>query len=98
MCTIPSGRVLPKKYNLNEHNILNPKILLLLCGLAGALYFLWPFIITGIKVINIIEENGSAIEKMASKAIDDIYNQNKKILDIQTTADNLIFIFGEKVK
>ena len=50
LCTIPSGRVLPKKYNLNEHNILNPKILLLLCGLAGALYFLWPFIITGIKV------------------------------------------------
>ena len=55
-------------------------------------------VITGIKVINIIEENGSAIEKMASKVIDDIYNQNKKILDIQATGDNLIFIFGEKVK
>lgn len=48
--SIPSGRVLPEKYNLNRNNILNLKIFLLLCGLAGILYFLWPFIITGIKI------------------------------------------------
>ena len=30
--------------------MLNLKILLLLCGIAGTVYFLWPFIIMGIKV------------------------------------------------
>ena len=29
---------------------MNLKSLLLLCGLAGVLYFLWPFIIMGIKL------------------------------------------------
>ena len=53
-------------------------------------------IITGIKVINIIEENGAAIEKMVNKAISDIHSKNIKILDIQTTGDNLIIVMGEE--
>ena len=54
-------------------------------------------IITGIKVVNIIEENATAIEKMVNKAIDDIHQKNIKILDIQTTGDNLILVLGEEI-
>ena len=54
--------------------------------------------VTNIKVINIIEENAVAIEKMVNKAIEEIHNQEKIILDIQTTGDNLILILGEKTK
>ena len=53
-------------------------------------------IITGIKVINIIEENATAIEKMVNKAIGDIHSKNIIILDIQTTGDNLIIVMGEE--
>jgi hypothetical protein len=52
--------------------------------------------ISGIKVVNIMEENAEAIETMANKAIDEIYRQKLKILDIQTTGDNLILITGKK--
>ena len=56
-------------------------------------------IITGIKVINIIEENATAIEKMVNKAIEEINMQKIKILDMQTTGDNLIIlVLGEKIK
>jgi len=55
-------------------------------------------IITGIKAINIIEENATAIEKMVNKAIKEIYSQKIKILDIQTTGDNLILILGKKIE
>jgi len=55
-------------------------------------------IITGVKAINIIEENAASIEKMVNKAIQEIHEQNIKILDIQTTGDNLILILGEKIK
>ena len=54
-------------------------------------------IITGFKVVNIIEENATAIEKMVNKAIDDIHQKNIKILDIQTTGDNLILVLGEEI-
>ena len=54
------------------------------------------YIITGIKVINIIEENATAIEKMVNKAIEEINKQNINILDIQTTGDNLIIFLGKK--
>ena len=54
-------------------------------------------IITGIKVVNIIEENATAIEKMVNKAINDIHQKNIKILDIQTTGDNLILVLGEEI-
>ena len=63
--------------------------------------FYWNFmdlkehIIKGIKVINIIEENAVAIEKMVNKAIDDIHKEKIKILDIQITGDNLIIIMGK---
>ncbi len=52
--------------------------------------------IYGIKVVNIMEENAEAIEKMVNKAIDEVYRQKLKIIDIQTTGDNLILVVGEK--
>tara|TARA_Y100000310_G_scaffold193254_1_gene193223 strand:+ start:1318 stop:1500 length:183 start_codon:yes stop_codon:yes gene_type:complete len=52
--------------------------------------------ISGVKVVNIMEENAEAIETMVNKAIDEIYRQKLKILDIQTTGDNLILITGKK--
>ena len=52
--------------------------------------------ISGIKVVNIMEENAEAIEKMVSGAIDEVYRQKLKILDIQTTGDNMILVLGEK--
>ena len=52
--------------------------------------------ISGIKVVNIMEENAEAIEKMVNKAIDEVYRQKLKILDIQTTGDNMILVLGEK--
>ena len=52
--------------------------------------------ISGVKVLNIAEENAQAIEKMVKNAITEIQNQNIKILEIQTTTDNLILILGEK--
>ena len=54
-------------------------------------------IITGIKVVNIIEENAASIEKMVNRAIEDIHKQQIKILDIQTTGDNLIIVLGKKI-
>ena len=52
--------------------------------------------ISGIKVVNIMEENAEAIETMVNKAIDEVYRQKLKILDIQTTGDNLILVLGNK--
>jgi len=51
--------------------------------------------VTGVKVLDIAEENAEAIEKMVNHAITEIYQQNIKILEIQTTGDNLILILGE---
>ena len=52
--------------------------------------------ISGVKVINIMEENAEAIEKMVNKAIDEVYRQKLEILDVQTTGDNMILVLGEK--
>ena len=52
--------------------------------------------ISVIKVVNIMEENAEAIERMVNKAIDEVYRQKLKILDIQTTGDNMILVLGEK--
>ena len=52
--------------------------------------------ISGVKVINIVEENAASIEKMANKMINDLHQKNIKILDLQITADNLILVLGEK--
>ena len=52
--------------------------------------------ISGIKVVNIMEENAEAIEKMVNQAIDEVYRQKLKILDVQTTGDNMILVLGEK--
>jgi len=54
------------------------------------------YIISGVKVINIVEENATAIEKMANKMIADLHIKNIKILDLQITGDNLILVLGEK--
>ena len=53
-------------------------------------------IISGVKVINIVEENAATIEKMANKMITDLHIKNIKILDLQITGDNLILVLGEK--
>ena len=50
----------------------------------------------GIKVMNILEENASAIEKMVSKAIIEVEDQNQVILDIKITSDNIFLILGNK--
>ncbi|QPJ63404.1 MAG: hypothetical protein G3M70_16575 [Candidatus Nitronauta litoralis] len=52
--------------------------------------------ISGVKVINIIEENAQAIETMVNKAIEEIKVQNKILVDVQTTEDNIFLIFGNK--
>ena len=52
--------------------------------------------ISGVRVVNIMEENAEAIEKMMNKAIDEVYRQKLKILDIQTTGDNMILVLGKK--
>ena len=54
------------------------------------------YVISGIKVINIFEENAASIEKMANQMITDLHNKKKKILDLQVTGDNLILVLGEK--
>jgi hypothetical protein len=51
--------------------------------------------ITGVKAININEESAEAIEKMVSKAIQQIRGQGLEILEIQTSSDYLIMILGE---
>ena len=53
-------------------------------------------IISGVKVINIVEENAASIEKMANKMIADLHIKNIKILDLQITGDNLILVLGVK--
>ena len=53
-------------------------------------------IISGVKVINIVEENAVTIEKMANKMIADLHIKKIKILDLQITVDNLILVLGEK--
>ena len=53
-------------------------------------------IISGVKVINIVEENAASIEKMSNKMIADLHIKKIKILDLQVTGDNLILVLGEK--
>ena len=53
-------------------------------------------IISGVKVINIVEENAATIEKMANKMIAELHIKKIKILDLQITGDNLILVLGEK--
>ena len=54
------------------------------------------YIISGVKVINIVEENAASIEKMANKMIADLHIKKIKILDLQITGDNLILVLGQK--
>ncbi len=53
-------------------------------------------VVTGIKALNIMEENAEAIEKMVNKAIQEINDQKIKILNVLATGDNLILVLGEK--
>ncbi|MBI5428452.1 MAG: hypothetical protein HZA02_09285 [Nitrospinae bacterium] len=52
--------------------------------------------VLGVKVINILEENANAIEKMVNEAIHEINRQGNEILDIQITGDNIFLILGGK--
>ena len=52
------------------------------------------YVISGIKVVNIFEENAASIEKMTNQMITDLHT--KKILDLQVTGDNIILVLGEK--
>ena len=49
----------------------------------------------GLKVLNITLESASTIEKMVNKAIDDIHKQKTKIIDPQTTEDNIVLVLEE---
>jgi len=51
-------------------------------------------VISGIKVVNIFEENAASIEKMTNQMITDLHT--KKILDLQVTRNNIILVLGEK--
>ena len=51
---------------------------------------------TGIKVMNIMEESAEAIEKMVNKAILEVSDKNKVILDIKITDDNIFLILGDE--
>ena len=54
------------------------------------------YVISGIKVVNIFEENAASIEKMTNQMITNLHTKEKKILDLQVTGDNLILVLGEK--
>ena len=45
-----------------------------------------------VKIVNITTENASRIEKMVNKAISDLNKQKIKILDLQTTEDNIVLV------
>ena len=45
-----------------------------------------------VKIVNITLENAPAIEKIANKIINDLNKQKIKILDLQVTEDNIIFV------
>ena len=51
--------------------------------------------ILGVKVLNIIEEDAQAIEKMVNEAIKKIDIEGKQILDMQITEDNIFLILGQ---
>ena len=48
--------------------------------------------VEGVKVLNINEESGEAIEKMVSKAIKEVRDRGMDIQEIQTTPDYLILV------
>ena len=52
--------------------------------------------VTGIRVLNIIEENASAVEDMVNKAIIELNDNEIEILNVLATGDNLILVLGEK--
>ena len=52
--------------------------------------------ITGVKVINTIEENAAAIENMVNRAIKEIRDKDLVLVDVQTTADNIFLILGKR--
>ena len=51
--------------------------------------------VSHVRVLNIMEESAEATEKMVNLAIREINEENIKILDIQTTGDNVIFFLGK---
>ena len=51
--------------------------------------------VSGIRVLDIMEESASAIEDMVNKAICEINDQQIEILNVLATGDNLILVLGE---
>jgi hypothetical protein len=51
--------------------------------------------VSGIRVLDIMEESSSAIEDMVNKAIRETNDQNIEILNVLATGDNLILVLGE---
>ena len=45
-----------------------------------------------VKIVNITLENAPSIEKMVNKAISDLNKQKLKIIDLQITEDNILFV------
>jgi len=52
-------------------------------------------VVSGIRVLDIMEESASAIEDMVNKAIREINDQQIEILNVLATGDNLILVLGE---
>ena len=50
--------------------------------------------VSGIRVLDIMEESASAIEDMVNKAIREINDQQIEILNVLATGDNLILVLG----
>ena len=51
-----------------------------------------------VKIVNITIENASRIEKMVNKAISDLNKQKIKILDLQTTEDNIDLVLPKIIE
>jgi hypothetical protein len=51
--------------------------------------------VSGIRVLDIMEESASAIEDMVNKAIRETNDQQIEILNVLATGDNLILVLGE---
>jgi hypothetical protein len=51
--------------------------------------------VSGIRVLDTMEESATAIEDMVNKAIREINDQQIEILNVLATGDNLILVLGE---
>ena len=52
--------------------------------------------VTGVRVLDIVEEGATAIETMVNQVIKEVQQQKIPIVDIQITDTNCFIILGEK--